>query len=49
MIILIGINKPLLSWMERESVNKHVTVHGMKGGLVLDEMAIQVNICNKYV
>lgn len=38
-----GINQDLLSWMDKEADRLHITIGGRQGGMVFDEMAIQVS------
>ena len=38
----VGINQELLKWMAAEAEHRNVPVKGKAGGLVFDEMAIQV-------
>ena len=39
---MVGINTELLKWMKVEAGKKHLPPNGWKGGLLFDEMAIQV-------
>ena len=39
----IGINNEILQWMRDEATKKSLPPNGWKGGLLFDEMAIQVN------
>ena len=38
----VGFNKDHFEWMKREAVRVHVPSHGLWGGLMFDEMALQV-------
>ena len=45
-LLCVGINSELLEWMAGEATRLNISENGRKGGLIFDEISIQV--CNEY-